>query len=60
MNLPSTPALLQQQKANYQTVIEACNVVPRCVGVTLWDFTDKVRVHRFSLILIVNNLHDYS
>ncbi|KAG6830867.1 hypothetical protein H0H92_014232 [Tricholoma furcatifolium] len=41
MTLPETAALLEQQKADYQTVIEACNAVPGCVGVTLWDWTDK-------------------
>ncbi|KAH7930674.1 endo-1,4-beta xylanase, partial [Leucogyrophana mollusca] len=41
MTLPSTAALLAQQKADYQTVISACNAVPGCVGVTIWDYTDK-------------------
>ncbi|TFK34282.1 endo-1,4-beta xylanase [Crucibulum laeve] len=41
MNLPVTPALLEQQKKDYKTVIEACKAVPRCVGVTVWDWTDK-------------------
>ncbi|KAI0260410.1 endo-beta-1,4-glucanase [Gloeopeniophorella convolvens] len=41
MTLPVTTALLEQQKADYKTVIEACMAVSRCVGVTVWDFTDK-------------------
>ncbi|GJJ05835.1 hypothetical protein Clacol_000022 [Clathrus columnatus] len=41
MTLPSTAELLSQQQANYQTVIEACAAVSQCIGVTLWDFTDK-------------------
>lgn len=41
MTLPETAALLEQQKADYQTVISACKAVKGCVGVTLWDFTDK-------------------
>ncbi|KAE9407504.1 endo-1,4-beta xylanase [Gymnopus androsaceus JB14] len=41
MTLPETDALLAQQKADYQTVISACNAVPGCVGVTIWDFTDE-------------------
>ena len=41
MTLPSTPALLQQQKQDYETVISACNAVKGCVGVTIWDWTDK-------------------
>lgn len=44
MTLPSTTELLSQQQANYQTVIEACNAVSKCVGVTLWDFTDEVSI----------------
>ncbi|KAG6858506.1 hypothetical protein C0991_002592, partial [Blastosporella zonata] len=41
MNLPATPALLAQQKIDYQTVITACNNVKGCIGVTVWDYTDK-------------------
>jgi endo-1,4-beta-xylanase len=40
MQLPETVALLEQQKADYQTVITACMSVEGCVGVTLWDYTD--------------------
>ena len=42
MTLPSTTALLQQQEKDYQTVISACNAVKGCIGVTIWDYTDKV------------------
>lgn len=42
MTLPSTAALLAQQKKDYQTVVAACKAVPGCVGVTIWDYTDKV------------------
>ncbi|CAA7269596.1 unnamed protein product [Cyclocybe aegerita] len=41
MTLPATPELLAQQKADYETVIAACKAVDGCVGVTLWDWTDK-------------------
>ncbi|KAF4614084.1 hypothetical protein D9613_007478 [Agrocybe pediades] len=41
MTLPSTPALLAQQKTDYQNVIAACNNVKGCIGVTIWDYTDK-------------------
>ncbi|KAF8150059.1 endo-1,4-beta xylanase [Crassisporium funariophilum] len=41
MTLPITPALLAQQTKDYQTVIAACKAVSGCVGVTLWDWTDK-------------------
>jgi endo-1,4-beta-xylanase len=41
MTLPSTAALLAQQKTDYQTVISACQAVKGCVGITVWDWTDK-------------------
>ena len=43
MTLPETDALLEQQKQDYQTVVAACMQVEKCVGITLWDYTDKVR-----------------
>ena len=44
MTLPSTAALLAQQKTDYQNVIAACNNVKGCIGATIWDYTDKVRL----------------
>ncbi|KAH8100978.1 glycoside hydrolase superfamily [Cristinia sonorae] len=41
MTLPATAALLAQQQKDYQTVVAACQAVEGCVGVTIWDFTDK-------------------
>ncbi|CAL1707072.1 unnamed protein product [Somion occarium] len=41
MTLPETPALLAQQKKDYETIISACNEVKGCIGITIWDFTDK-------------------
>ncbi|KZV73004.1 glycoside hydrolase family 10 protein, partial [Peniophora sp. CONT] len=41
MTLPATDALLAQQKTDYQNVIAACMAVDACVGVTVWDYTDK-------------------
>ncbi|KAL0955074.1 hypothetical protein HGRIS_003991 [Hohenbuehelia grisea] len=41
MTLPVTPEKLLQQKADYETVVKACNAVPKCIGVTIWDFSDK-------------------
>ena len=41
MTLPATAEKLQQQKADYQGVLQACRAVKGCVGATLWDFTDK-------------------
>ena len=41
MTLPETAALLEQQKADYQTVVSACQSVSGCVGITVWDFADQ-------------------
>ena len=41
MTLPETPALLAQQKTDYTNVINACLAVQGCVGITVWDWTDK-------------------
>ena len=41
MTLPATSALETQQAKDYQTVVSACNAVPECIGITLWDYTDK-------------------
>lgn len=41
MTLPATDALLQQQKKDYQSVVAACQAVEGCIGVTIWDYTDK-------------------
>ena len=42
MTLPKTAALLKQQKQDYQGVVSACKAVPDCVGITIWDYTDRV------------------
>ncbi|MFJ1960549.1 endo-1,4-beta-xylanase [Streptomyces massasporeus] len=41
MQLPATEEKLAQQAEWYADVTEACLAVRRCVGVTLWDYTDK-------------------
>ena len=41
MTLPTTAALFAQQKADYTSTISACQAVSKCVGVTVWDWTDK-------------------
>jgi endo-1,4-beta-xylanase len=41
MILPETDALLAQQKADYTAMITGCMMVEKCVGMTVWDFTDK-------------------
>lgn len=41
MRTPTNNRKLNQQAGNYQTVVNACVAVPRCVGVTTWGVTDK-------------------
>ncbi|KAJ5679892.1 hypothetical protein N7462_008136 [Penicillium macrosclerotiorum] len=41
MTLPSTDALLAQQKTDYSNTVGACSDTKGCVGVTIWDWTDK-------------------
>jgi endo-1,4-beta-xylanase len=41
MQLPADPTKLAQQATDYRKVADACLAVPRCVGLTVWDFTDK-------------------
>ncbi|EMD31601.1 glycoside hydrolase family 10 protein [Gelatoporia subvermispora B] len=41
MTLPETQALLTQQQKDYQSVVAACMAVEGCVGITVWDYTDK-------------------
>lgn len=42
MTLPATQKLLDQQSVDYQTSTAACVATKGCVGVTVWDFDDKV------------------
>jgi endo-1,4-beta-xylanase len=41
MQLPATEEKLTQQAQWYADLTEACLAVRRCVGITLWDYTDK-------------------
>lgn len=41
MTLPSTAALLAQQSTDYASTVAACVQTQRCVGITIWDWTDK-------------------
>ncbi|WP_432103833.1 endo-1,4-beta-xylanase [Streptomyces sp. bgisy091] len=41
MQLPADATKLATQSSYYQRVVEACLAVERCVGVTVWDWTDK-------------------
>ena len=50
MTLPGTATLLEQQRQDYQTVVSACNAVPDCIGVTIWDYTDRVSLYQFVML----------
>ncbi|MFF1834966.1 endo-1,4-beta-xylanase [Streptomyces sp. NPDC058231] len=41
MQLPAGAAGLATQATYYRDVVEACLGVERCVGITVWDYTDK-------------------
>lgn len=61
MTLPSTDALLSQQQTDYENVVKACSAVSGCIGITVWDYTDKVRkVSNYMLPLRVSHLFDFS
>ncbi|KZV78693.1 glycoside hydrolase, partial [Exidia glandulosa HHB12029] len=38
--MPETAAQRMQQKTDYQNMVGACMLVTKCVGVTVWDYTD--------------------
>jgi endo-1,4-beta-xylanase len=41
MDLPRTAAKDAQQANDYRAVVKSCLAVSRCVGITVWDFSDK-------------------
>lgn len=40
-SLPANPAALQQQANDYVSVVRSCLAVAECVGIVVWEFTDK-------------------
>ncbi|ORY11443.1 putative endo-1,4-beta-xylanase [Clohesyomyces aquaticus] len=40
-NTPATSSAVAQQAKDYAATIGACKAVAKCVGVTIWDYTDK-------------------
>ncbi|KAH9912303.1 endo-beta-1,4-glucanase [Epithele typhae] len=41
LTLPPTQEGLEQQRRDFAAIVGACARVERCVGVTVWDFTDE-------------------
>lgn len=41
LTLPPTAAGLAQQSTDYVNAVDSCLQVTGCVGITIWDFTDK-------------------
>ena len=41
MQLPSSSSKLAQQSKDYERTVKSCVDVDGCVGVTVWDWTDK-------------------
>ena len=61
--LPSDAAGLEQQRRDYEAIVAGCAAVERCVGVTVWDFTDKVRARAAlcrGVVLNVGRARQYS
>lgn len=41
MTLPSNDSLVAQQARDYMSVVGACLALPKCVGLVVWQFSDK-------------------
>lgn len=51
MTLPSTDGKLAQQSTDYQNTVSAYLSVTACMGITIWDYADKVNWNCFTLCL---------
>lgn len=56
MTMPSTASSLSRQADDYRTIVNACLSVPRCVGITIWDYTD-VSILPATLLPLPPSLH---
>lgn len=41
LKLPATEEQLEQQAKDYKTIVGACRKTTNCIGITIWDFTDR-------------------
>ena len=48
LKMPATLAQLQQQATDFKSIVGACKLTEKCLGVTVWDWTDKVSCVRES------------
>lgn len=48
-NTPASASALSQQSNDYRTIVNACLSVPRCVGITIWDYTDVSTLEKFRI-----------
>lgn len=39
--LPANESMIEQQAIDYAEMVNGCLMVPKCVGVVVWQFTDK-------------------
>ena len=47
--LPPDEEGLEQQRRDFETIVRACCEVEGCIGITVWDWTDKVSIERSEL-----------
>jgi endo-1,4-beta-xylanase len=53
-SLPPSASALARQGQDYASVVKSCLNVEKCVGITLWDFTDKVSTYELADNAVLN------